>query len=377
MDAFGQDYSQALIHFENAVEIDPEFPAPCIRMAIIYDYKNEFAKAEAMVNLAQERRERLNQFERYMLDAFVARLQGDYAKSLEFFRQAETLAPEDYVLNYLIGFEALRLNRPQETVDTFKKIQIPEFINGYEVGVWRFKALAQAHHILGEYLKEFEEISKAQSHFPDDISLRVGRVRALAALGRVQEVVDVIEESLNLAQQPEAPGKIMLEAAQELRAHGYLNESKEIANRTVTWYRSRIPEEAAGEKQRSDLAVALYVAEQWENAQKIFKELTDEHPGNMEYKAFLGRIAARMDNRKEALKISDELAKIDQPYLFGSHSYSRACIASLLGEQEQAVVLLREAFTQGRPYGAYLHRDIDLEPLREYPPFQELLWPNR
>jgi serine/threonine protein kinase/tetratricopeptide (TPR) repeat protein len=377
MDAFGQDYSQALTHFEHAVEKDPGFPAPCIRMAIIYDHKSEFAQAESMVNLANEKRERLNQFERYMLDAFMARLQGNYAKSLEFFRQAETLAPDDYVLNYLIGFESIRLNRPQDTVDTFKKIDIPEFVNSYEVGVWRFRVLAVAHHILGEYLKEFEEVSQGQNYFPDNISLRVGRVRALAALGRAQEIVETIEKSLTLVQQPEAPGEIMLEAAQELRAHGYLNESKEIANRAVSWYQSRVPEEAAGEKQRSDLAFALYVAEQWENAQKIFKELTEEYPGNMEYKAFMGRLAARMENRKEALKISDELAEIDQPYLFGIHTYSRACIASLLGEQEQAVVLLREAFTQGRPYGVYLHRDIDLEPLREYPPFQELLWPNR
>ncbi len=377
MDAFGQDYSQALIHFEHAVEIDPEFPAPCIRMAIIYDHKDEFAKAESMVNLANERRERLNLFERHMLDAFVARFQGNYAESLEFFRQAETLAPEDYVLNYLIGFEAIRLNRPQETVDTFKKIEIPEFVNSYEVGAWRFKVIAKAHHILGEYLKEFENISQGQDYFPDNISLHVGRVRALAALGRVQEVVEAIEKSLTLTQQPEAPGEIMLEAAQELRAHGYLNESKEIANRAVSWYQSRVSEEAVGEKQRSDLAFALYVAEQWENSKKLFKNLAEEHPGNMEYRAFLGRLAARLENRKEALKISDELAKIEQPYLFGAHTYSRACIASLLGEQEQAVVLLREAFTQGRPYGTYLHRDIDLEPLREYPPFQELLWPDR
>ncbi|MCK4557647.1 MAG: hypothetical protein KAU47_09025, partial [Candidatus Aminicenantes bacterium] len=75
--------------------------------------------------------------------------------------------------------------------------------------------------------------------------------------------------------------------------------------------------------------------------------------------------------------ISEGLTGVEQPYLYGDHTYSRACIASLLGEQEQAVELLREAFAQGRPYGAYLHRDMDLEPLREYPPFQELLWPNR
>jgi serine/threonine protein kinase/tetratricopeptide (TPR) repeat protein len=377
MDAFDHDYSQALTHFEQAVKLDPEFPAPCIRMSIIYSHQQEFAKAESMVNLANEKRDRLNPLERSLLDAFIAGLQGNYEEGLNFFRQAETLAPEDYVLNYLIGFEALRLNRPQETVDTFTKIEIPEFVNSTEVGAWRFRALAEAHHMLGKYLKELEEVSKGQENFPDDINLRVGRVRALAALGRIQEVLVMIDESLAKTQPPEAPGIIMLEAAQELLAHGYLNESKEIANRAVSWYQSQIPEEAPGEKHRSSLAYAHYVAEQWENAQKLFKELSEEYPDHVEYKGFLGRLAARMGNKKEALQLSEELTGIDQPYLFGVHTYSRACIASLLGEQEQAVELLRDAFTQGRPFGAYLHRDMDLEPLRDYPPFQELLWPNR
>jgi len=377
MDAFDHDYSQALTHFEQAVKLDPEFPAPCIRMSIIYCHQQEFAKAESMVNLANEKRDRLNPLECSLLDAFIAGLQGNYEESLKFFRQAETLAPEDYVLNYLIGFEALRLNRPQETVDTFTKIEIPEFVNSTEVGSWRFRALAEAHHMLGKYLKELEEISKGQDNFPDNINLHVGRVRALAALGRIQEVLEMIDKSLAKTQPPEAHGIIMLEAAQELLAHGYLNESKEIANRTVSWYQSQIPEKALGEKHRSSLAHAHYVAEQWEKAQNLFKELSEEYPDHVEYKGFLGRLAARMGNKKEALQLSEKLAGMDQPYLFGVHTYSRACIASLLGEQEQAVELLRDAFTQGRPFGAYLHRDMDLEPLRDYPPFQELLWPNR
>lgn len=377
MEAFDHDYSQALGHFEKAVELDPEFPAPCIRMSIIYSYQDEFAKVESMVNMANERRERLNLFERSLLDAFGERIQGNYEESLKFFHQAEALAPEDYVLNYLIGFEAIKLNRPQETIDTFTKKEIPEFVSRSEVGAWRFKELAEAYHMLGEYLKELEVINQAQNYFPDNINLRVGRVRTLAALGRIQEILEMIDQSLAETQPSEAPGIIMLEAAQELLAHGFLNESKEIANRSVSWYQTQIPEESASEKQLSNLAFALYVDEQWEDAQKLFKELGEKHPDNVDYKGFLGRLAARKGNKKEALKVSDELSRMDQPYLFGIHTYSRACIASLLGEQEKAVELLREAFVQGRPFGVYLHRDMDLEILRNYPPFQELLWPNR
>lgn len=377
MEAFDQDYTKALTHFESAVEFDPEFPSPRIRMAIIFSHRNEFAEADAMISLANEKRERLTLLEQYLLDAFMAKLQGNTRLGLNFFRQAEKLAPEDYFLNYLIGSETLHLNYPQETVDTYAKIEIPDLVSRTEVGVWRSRVLAEAHHMLGKYLKELETISRDQEYFPDHFPLHMARVRALAALGRIQEVLKAIDESLAKSIQPEAPGMIMIEAAQELRAHGYLNEAKEIASRAVSWQQSRVPEGAAGETERSSLAFAYYVAEQWENAQKLLTELAEEHPDNIEYKGFLGRLAARMEKKEEALKISEELKGANQAYLFGSHFYACACIASILGEQESAVELLKEAFAEGQPYGAYLHRDMDLESLREYPPFQELIWPNR
>ncbi|MDH5466061.1 MAG: protein kinase [Candidatus Aminicenantes bacterium] len=377
MDEFGKDYSRALTHFERSAELDPEFPAPGLRMAIIFSHQNEFAKADSMVRLADQNRDRLSLFELHLLDGFMAKLQGNYEEGLKFLRQAESLAPVDYFINYLIGFEVLRLNRPQETVETFTKIEIPEFIHNSELGAWRFNVLAEAFHMRGEYLKELEEVTKGQDYFRDNPSFRLGRVRALAALGRIQEVLKGIDDIAATAPQTELPGPIMLVAAQELRAHGYLNEAKEIAGRAVAWYQGRTPEQEASEKQRSDLALALYVNEQWKNAQKMFQDLKGEFPENIEYKGFLGRLAARLGDRKAALKISEELSGVDRPFLFGFHTYSRACIASLLGEQEQAVELLREAFSQGRPYGVYLHRDLDLEPLREFPQFQQLLWPNR
>jgi hypothetical protein len=40
------------------------------------------------------------------------------------------------------------------------------------------------------------------------------------------------------------------------------------------------------------------------------------------------------------------------------------------------VQLLRDAFAQGLPFDLRFHGDVNLEPLRDYPPFQELLRPK-
>ncbi len=74
--------------------------------------------------------------------------------------------------------------------------------------------------------------------------------------------------------------------------------------------------------------------------------------------------------------IDEYLAGIDRPYTFGGPTLRRARIAAVLGEQERAVNLLRDAFTRGTNYGIGLHRDPELASLRNYPPFQELLRPK-
>ena len=57
----------------------------------------------------------------------------------------------------------------------------------------------------------------------------------------------------------------------------------------------------------------------------------------------------------------------------------------LLEERGQAITLLRVAISQGLMpldlaqglgYAMLLHRDIDFESMRDYPPFQELLRPK-
>jgi len=376
LEYFVKDYSQALHHFEQAAKLDPEFLAPRTRMAIIYGTLGEYAKADSIFRFINKNRKYLTPFERNYLDWYMSHLKGNYAEALLYLRQAEKLAPNDIVINYLIGLEALRNNHPQETVNIYTKIELPEYIYDHEAGAWRFGVLAKARHMLSNYQMELEEIRKGQKYYPDQLQLRADEVRALAALGRIQEVKNVIEESLTMQSRAGTPGDVMLEAAQELRAHGYLDEAQETANRAVGWYKNKTPEEATTEKYRSDLAFALYVAEQWEKTQALFKELAEENPENIEYKGFLGRLAARRGDQEEALRISEELQHIKRPYLFGSHTYCRACIASLLGDRKQAVELLREAFAQGHAHGVYLHRDMDLEALRKYPPFQELLWPK-
>jgi serine/threonine-protein kinase len=382
IDFWGVDYDQARKHFELALEHDPGFLRPHLHIAVSYSNQGEYAKAESAALLANRNREQLTPFDRHILDWFMAEMKGQLEKAMWHLRQAEKLAPREPnepPIKYMIGLYALRLNRPQVTVDTYAKKDYQiylSYVTKHPAGSWSFSVLTRAYHMLGNYKKELKEAHQGLRYYPNMLSLRVHEVRALAALGRVDEVKKVIDESLTVTSQAGTAGGVMLEAARELRAHGHLEAYREAAARVVDWYSDKPPGKDAAEKQRYDLARALYVAEQWEESQSLIEELAAEKPDNINYKGYLGTLAARRGDKEEALRISEELKNIDRPFLFGSHTYWCACISSLLGQREQAVALLREAFAQGYRYGVHLHRDMDLEPLRDYPPFQELLRPK-
>ncbi len=382
LDFWGVDYDQARQHFERAIELDPTFMRPRVMIGVSYENQGEYAKADAIYQLVNRNREQFTPFERHCHDYLMAAMQGRKEEAMWHVRQAEKLAPKEPTeppIKYTIGRLAVSLNRPQVTVDTYAKKDFQVWLNlwtGRAAGSWPFGHLTRAHHMLGNYKQELKEARRGLKYYPNMLSLRRHEVRALAALGRVDEVNKIIDESLAITSQAGTPGDVMREAAQELRAHGHLEAYKDNAARAVDWYQDKLSEKEATEEQQYDLARSLYIAEKWEESQALFEELVAEKPDNIDYKGYLGTLAARRGDREEALRIATELKSIDRPYLFGNHTYWRACIASLLGEQEQAVALLREAFAQGRDYGVYLHREMDLEPLRDYPPFQELLRPK-
>jgi hypothetical protein len=68
---------------------------------------------------------------------------------------------------------------------------------------------------------------------------------------------------------------------------------------------------------------------------------------------------------------------LDEPYLFGNHTYAQAVIAAHLEQKDRAVTLLRTALAQGVGYPR-LHTYLILwEPIWDHPGFIELLKPRQ
>jgi tetratricopeptide (TPR) repeat protein len=269
-----------------------------------------------------------------------------------------------------VGVQALIVNRPEEAVEALSTIDLsPHY--------FQWLSLMEAHHLLGNFQSELEEARRGRAVYPGRLRMLDAEMRALAALGQVAEAESLLEESFLLPiEESITPATLMANLTAELRAHGHRQASSEVAERAIAWLLSRSEEGQGSWAHRYDLAFAYYQGERWDEARSVLNQLVSEAPEQLDVRGYLGALAARRNDRAEALAISEGLSGTAAPREFGSDSYRQARIASLLGDRERAVEHLRDALARGWAYSLPVHRDVDLEPLRGYPPFEEFMRPK-
>jgi len=364
---FVADYPECIRHLSRAVEIDPSFMSARLYLAIAYRNTGNRADADSVMSEVARNREKLAPFEQQMLEWYAAHTRGDFERCLRHLREARRLDPTDILATYLYASNCIFVNRPREALEAFEALRSIASEPGTDRLHWSWPYVneAAAHHMLGDHDRELLIVREGLEYYPNLPALRAAEVGALAALHRVEEVRDIVDQSLATASEYGSPYWVMDCAFWELRAHGH-------------WCRGRPEEEAETEELRADLATALYFAERWDEANALFKELARENPESIDYVGQLGTLAARRGDTAEAARILTELERLDRLHTYGTNMYWCACISALLGERERSVEFLREGFAGGLMhwFDVGLHCEIDLESLRGYAPFEELRRPK-
>ena len=320
-------------------------------------------------------------------------------------RQIVAVVPDSVFDAVSIAYALFVTNRPRESLQILERPLRWELVTATCADCLHMIETSRAVslHLLGRREEELDGARKACGNSPASFYLRAFEARALAALGRVGELEALI--AAIEAQTPGTrfspgmvrgtPGYVMLAAAEELRVHGQREAAIRMANRAVDWHRSRAGDETQSEETRSGLAEALYRAERWTEAKAVTvalaKRPTDIHQDiyytyqDIYYTGRLGALAARMGQTAEARRIADDLRKRKGRWLNGRHTFRAARILALLGEKDAVVRLLADAVSQGAGltevpdalgYGHLFSHCMDLESLRGYAPFEELIKPK-
>jgi tetratricopeptide (TPR) repeat protein len=378
---WGTDFEETIAAFSRALDLDPNFHTPRFPLIIVYLNIGEREEAARELAAAEGRRGDFTAFERTSLDWCEAKVKMMRTKALTFQRRLVKLAPHIAWLRYNLSVETYRLNRPRETIEILAPL-LPTFQDESLPYAWFALGRASAaHHLLGEYERHLEWANVGLEMFPDVGQFFSHKCAALAGMGRPDAVNGVIDDCSRVQLREDTFDfcTVAIYAALELRAHGHRPESDALALRATEWCERQM---IGGDFKASDpdglrrYSWALRVAGRWDEARAPLMELKERERWPIGTAGALGLIAARTDDRAEAWRVFNDFPESDSSSAPAARCYWRACIASYLGEKDVAVELLKEGYSKGLGHTITLHVDVDLEPLWDYPPFQELIEPK-
>jgi tetratricopeptide (TPR) repeat protein/predicted Ser/Thr protein kinase len=387
--------NEAIPRLDSAIALDSTFTSALFISANVQATAGQFARYDSSLDRLERLRGRMSAAETHYLDWMQALRRGDLTEALHALREAARLTPNPGT-RYMVGVFGLRANRPGEALRVLPARDRQSLF--WRTWSWTWQVPTEAYHLLGDHRRELKEARRGRQQHPDLLATMYNEVLALAGLGEIEAVQSLLHDALALAPQPVwTYGSLAANAALELRVHGHPESARTVLQGAMEWYRERLTEHPGQGQLRFELARCLYWSGRWDEARVLFDTLLSEVPesgapwhglgtaSDFDYLGFLGVIAARQGHSADALRLSERLAAITRPHLFGYPTLWRARIAALMGDPERAVGLLRQAISQGvlpgdlaqgLGYPMLLHRDIDLESMRDYPPFQELLRPK-
>ncbi len=373
---FGKDFPGCEAALGEALALEPGFFMA--RFLRFYSLRNHGEGDQAVPDLLRMEADfdRLTPVERILTRRARANEDGRWLEVLKAFDDLKAISPETYWLRYNRAIYELALNMPARAIRSLAGI--PPSWNGEGSHLDQAPAsfLCEAYHRAGRYEDQLRAARSNQKIFPNVLDFRMFEGQALAALGRLQDLEAILRELPKVARRMEtvSPLEVKENLVVELRAHGHPEAARRLGEGLLVDYQN-LPKEAR-ERARGNTATLLVRLDRGIEALEIYQALLGEEPGNMWYLGRVGALLARLGRVEEARKVDAELAAISKPHMYGENSFHRACIAAQLGERERALDLLGQAFGQGLNFGAFIHQDINLEPLHGYPPYEELIKPK-
>ena len=355
----------AATHFLAAAR-DTGFAMARIMTSWSYYWDGKLAAADSIAR--SMRGGSLRPFDRAMVDHLVATFANDLPAAYEAAQAIAAAAPASE-WRYLLAESAVRIGRAREATRVLEAMG-PDlgWLSGWQHYWW---LLGRSLHFLGEHERELVAMQEAKRRFPANRVIAQMLLKALAALGRVAEVEAEVDRALTLKQKGYwSDNQPMEQSVMELRAHGYPDAARRIAEHTVTWFGRQTPEE------RRRLAYMLPEFLLWTGhpleAKRAATALVREGSNDVDVLVSLATLSANQGDRATARKIDGQLARLSDPRVRGEVLVARARIATSLEERDAAVLFLQDACRAGFEWRNVLHIMPELFPLRGYAPFDRL-----
>ena len=272
-------------------------------------------------------------------------------------------APHSIAYTVLGGINAIELGRPREGLAMLLRFDTEGTPLSDQQRRIYLDFVGYAYHDLGEFRQQLETAVRI-GHEPD--------ARALAGMGDSEGVRRLVSDWLV---QADTTGRAFDRAecaALELRAHGAAATAASLLASIVARRGPAPTGEADAGPCLWNLFTAHYYAGRWREAGAIYARRVAEDSGDVKAHTALAALAVRRGDRAELAEQRNWLARHDGVALA---ALGLARVAALQGRRDEAVAFLARALQRGIERH-FVHIDPDLESLRAYPPYQQLMRPK-
>lgn len=402
----------AIAHFNQAVELDPNFFAAYVSIGVAYNNKGQITRAEEFIEKAYTLRERATTRERLkIIDNYHAFITGDVEKNietLELYRQTyprDIVAPvnlssaftkigkfdkaEEYsriaigidssvLVPYLnLGKELWLMSRFDESKAVFGDLLNKKFENS-QINTGLFQ-IALAKNDEAEMQKQIEVLKKSE---PDTAYLLQGNQLIFA--GKWREYVKILDKAIAEGEKvsPEVAADYTSQVAVNSAVLGKCKEAQNYAQRALNYKK--------GQAILQDVALTFALCKG--NAEPVINELKKKYPNNTVVNKMWLPIINGAINLSDAPEKTIEFLETTRPYEGGTYmwdNYLRGKAYLQLKKNELAIaefnkIIQNRGWAVQSPLFALAHREIsaaysiqnDQENSKKYADQFAALWKN-
>jgi tetratricopeptide (TPR) repeat protein len=315
------------------------------------------------------RRDELTPFDALQFDWLEAVVLGDRAGALRAARTAHALHPHSGVGGFQLGRELGLSGYYEEAVEVFRRLDPDRGWLSRWVHYWT--NLTGAYHVLGRHEEELETADEGYRRHPEP-ALLAARVRALSALGRIDELYDALRQATT--------SEAHVVAARTLQIHDRDSLAVAVAESRLRMLAiAALPPGASSAEhtaRRNQQARLLILEGRLGEARSVLHELLREDPMDRDLLGWAGFVEARLGLAHEARSRIAALEVVGrEPFHLGGPTVARAAIHAELGDDPALVRLLLEQAHQEGWRLSFFHFTILFGSVRDHPEVRDFFAP--
>jgi tetratricopeptide (TPR) repeat protein/TolB-like protein len=374
------EYLAARDHFHRAVALDTTFS-----LALLWEGLSEWCltlggpRVDSIIARLERVRSRMTRYAQLRLDWLEALSAFDFERTYVIQQQAaQASGGADDDMREL-ALAALRTNRLREGVRILEALDPERGWIRLWVEYWGY--LASGLHLLGDYRAELRVYRRGLAAGSHSSFTEHAGLRALAALGRYGELQQALDEAVAGLRDPDSAANYYGVAGTELMYHVRRDSGIAVLRRGIAVLRGwgSAGTDSLEAVRSADIAWLMYVTGDWAGCGAAWAAFKQPWlAGGGPCRPLI--LAAHRGDRAESerlLAARDSADRGADPYGRAWAMLEHARVAAILGDREAALAYLRRVLpVLGFDWAYHLHWDVDLDSLRDYRPFHELLKPK-